>query len=82
MKNIFLGFQDGHYLPSQRARAAAAAALAAARKPSSFKASFFFSLFPPPRQPSYRFLCGRGYLFRESVLVSLRPLFFKKGPVA
>lgn len=81
MKNIFLGFQDGHYLPSQRARAAAAA-LAAARKPSSFKASFFFFSPPPPRQPSYRFLCGRGYLFRESVLVSLRPLFFKKGPVA
>lgn len=46
MKNIFLGFQDGHYLPSQRARAAAAA-LAAARKPSSFKASFFFFFLPP-----------------------------------
>lgn len=39
---------------------------------------FFFPFFPPPRQPSYRFLCGSSYLFLETVLVSLCPLFFKK----
>lgn len=78
MKNIFLGFQDGHYLPSQRARAAAAAALAAARKPSSFKASFFFFLSSPHlgSRATGSFVAvvicfGRAFLFR-SVLSSLK----------